>query len=43
MLFFLYFAEVIPLKVVHPFKIYQYTKFHGPTLSDASFCIHLGV
>jgi hypothetical protein len=23
--------------VVHPFKIYQYTKFHGPTLTVASF------
>jgi hypothetical protein len=25
------------LKVVHPLKIYQYTKFHGPTLTGASF------
>jgi hypothetical protein len=23
------------LKVVHPLKIYQYTKFHGPTLTGA--------
>jgi hypothetical protein len=25
------------LKVVHPLKIYQYTKFHVPTLTGASF------
>jgi hypothetical protein len=25
------------LKVVHPLKIYQYTKFHSPTLTSASF------
>jgi hypothetical protein len=25
------------LKVVHPLKIYQNTKFHGPTLIGASF------
>jgi hypothetical protein len=23
--------------LVHSLKIYQYTKFHGPTLADASF------
>jgi hypothetical protein len=25
------------LKVVHRLNIYQYTKFHGPTLTGASF------
>jgi len=35
--FFLFFAKVVLLKVVHPLKIYQNTKFHGPTLSGASF------
>jgi hypothetical protein len=29
--------EMVLLKVVHPLKIYQYTKFHGPTLTGASF------
>jgi hypothetical protein len=28
---------MVSLKVVHPLKIYQYTKFHGPTLTGASF------
>jgi hypothetical protein len=28
---------LVILKVVHPLKIYQYTKFHGPTLIGASF------
>jgi hypothetical protein len=28
---------MVLLKVVYPLKIYQNTKFHGPTLSDASF------
>jgi hypothetical protein len=28
---------MVPLKVVHPLKIYQYKKFHGLTLTDASF------
>jgi hypothetical protein len=28
---------MVLLKVVHPLKIYQYTKFHGPTLTGASF------
>jgi hypothetical protein len=25
------------IKFVHPLKIYHYTKFHGPTLTGASF------
>jgi hypothetical protein len=25
------------IKIVHPLKIYQYTKFHFPTLTGASF------
>jgi hypothetical protein len=28
---------MILLKVVHPLKLYRNTKFHGPTLSGASF------
>jgi hypothetical protein len=35
--FFLFLTKMGLLKVVHPFKIYQYTKFHGPTLTGASF------
>jgi hypothetical protein len=35
--FFLFLTKIILLKVVHPLKIYQYTKFHGPTLTGASF------
>jgi hypothetical protein len=36
---FVFFSliKVVLLKVVHPLKIYQYTKFHGPTLTGASF------
>jgi hypothetical protein len=30
-------TKIVLLKVVHPLKIYQYTKFHGPTLTGASF------
>jgi hypothetical protein len=30
-------AKVVSVKVVHPLKIYQNTKFHGPTLTGASF------
>jgi hypothetical protein len=29
------------IKVVLPFKMYQNKKCHGPTLTDASFYIHL--
>jgi hypothetical protein len=29
--------KTVSLKVVHPLKIYQNTKFNGPTLSSASF------
>jgi hypothetical protein len=28
-------------KVAHPLKLYQNTKFRGPTLTGANFCIHL--
>jgi hypothetical protein len=31
------FAKVVSLKVVHSLKISQNTKFHGPTLTGASF------
>jgi hypothetical protein len=34
---FVFFTEMILLKVVHPLKIYQYTQCHGPTLNGASF------
>jgi hypothetical protein len=36
-IFFLFFIKMVLLKVVHPLKIYQYTKFHGPTLTESSF------
>jgi hypothetical protein len=35
--FFLFLTKMVSLKVVHPVKIYQYTIFHGPTLTGASF------
>jgi hypothetical protein len=35
--YFLFLTKMILLKVVHPLKIYQNTKFHGLTLTDASF------
>jgi hypothetical protein len=34
---FLFLTKMVLLKVVHPLKIYQYTKFRGPTLTGASF------
>jgi hypothetical protein len=37
MFVFLFLTKMALLKVVHPLKIYQYTKFHGPTLTGASF------
>jgi hypothetical protein len=37
MFVFLFLTKIVLLKVVHPLKIYQYTKFHVPTLSGASF------
>jgi hypothetical protein len=37
MFVFLAFDKMVLLKVVHPLKIYQYIKFHGPTLNGASF------
>jgi hypothetical protein len=35
--FFLFLTKMVSLKVVHPLKIYQYTKFHVPMLTGASF------
>jgi hypothetical protein len=35
--YFLFLIKMVLLKVVHPLKIDQYTKFHGPTLTGASF------
>jgi hypothetical protein len=37
MFVFLFLTKMVLLKVVHPLKIYQYTKFHGSTLTGASF------
>jgi hypothetical protein len=37
MFVFLLLTKMVKLKVVHPLKIYQYTKFHGHTLTGASF------
>jgi hypothetical protein len=36
MFVFLFLTKMVSLKVVHPLKIYQYTKFHGTTLTGAS-------
>jgi hypothetical protein len=41
--YFLFFAKVIILKVVHPLKIYQNAKFHGLLLTGASFASTSGV
>jgi hypothetical protein len=30
-------TKMVFLKVLHPLKFYQYAKFHGPTLTGASF------
>jgi hypothetical protein len=35
--FFFNFRKCCLIKIVHRFKIYQHTKFHGPTLTGASF------
>jgi hypothetical protein len=35
--YFLFLTKMVLLKVVYPLKIYQYTKFHVPTLTAASF------
>jgi hypothetical protein len=35
--YLLFLTKMVSLKVVHPLKIYQYTKFHVPTLIGASF------
>jgi hypothetical protein len=35
--FFVFEKKMVSLKVVHPLNIYQYTKFHVPTLTGASF------
>jgi hypothetical protein len=37
MFVFLFLTKMVLLKVVHPLKIYQYTKFRGPTLTGANF------
>jgi hypothetical protein len=37
MFVFSFLTKIVALKVVHLLKIYQYTKFHGPTLTGASF------
>jgi hypothetical protein len=37
MFVFFVFDKMVLLKVVNPLKSYQYTKFHGPTLTGASF------
>jgi hypothetical protein len=37
MFVFFVLTKMVLLKVVHPLKIYQYTKFHGSTLTGASF------
>jgi hypothetical protein len=37
MFVFFVFDKNVLLKVVHPLKIYQYTKLHGRTLTAASF------
>jgi hypothetical protein len=34
---YFFLTKMVLLKVVHPLKIYQYIKFHGPTLTGASF------
>jgi hypothetical protein len=31
-----FFEKVVLLKVVHPLKLYQHTKSHGPMLAGAS-------
>jgi hypothetical protein len=36
-MFVFFFTKMVLPKVVHRLKIYQYTKFHGPTLTGASF------
>jgi hypothetical protein len=36
-IFVVFDKKMVLLKVVHPLKIYQHTKFHGPTLTDATF------
>jgi len=39
MFVFFVYRKIVSLKVVHPLKIYQNKKFHGPTLSGASFAV----
>jgi hypothetical protein len=36
-MFVFFLTKMVLLKVVHPLNIYQYTKFYGPMLTDASF------
>jgi hypothetical protein len=35
--YFLFWTKMVSLKVGHPLKFYQCTKFHVPTLTGASF------
>jgi hypothetical protein len=37
--YFLFLAKVVLLKVVHPLKIYQHVKLHGPILTGESFAL----
>jgi hypothetical protein len=39
----LFVIKMVLLEVVHPLKIYQYAKFHGLTLTGASFASTAGV
>jgi hypothetical protein len=43
MFVFLFLKKMVLLKVVHPLKMYQYTKFYAPTLTGASFVSTLEV
>jgi hypothetical protein len=36
-LVFFFLTKMVSLKVVHPLKMYQYSKFHGPRFTGASF------
>jgi hypothetical protein len=40
---FLFLTKMVSLKVVHPLAIYQFSKFHGPTLTGARFASTLEV
>jgi hypothetical protein len=36
-MFVFFSTKMVLLKVARPLKVYQYTKFDGPTLTGASF------